>query len=118
MRNLRDEIKELAIDAAFSECRLLVDELKELKVNLSLELQATRDQRLAEAREWRELAEAMRELITTVKANERINRTVLDIIDSAKTGETQWENQPKAKRRNRRSSNPSSTLGQFAKSTG
>lgn len=90
---LSNPTRKLALQAATAEALELVLELKELKVNLSLELQAVRDQRQSEAREWRELAEAMRELIVSVKANERMNRTVLHLIGEegepsiGKTGE-------------------------------
>jgi len=56
------ETKELGLQAATAEALELVLELRELKANISLELEATRDQRQTEAREWRELAAAMREL--------------------------------------------------------
>jgi len=78
--DLRDEIKELALQCATAEALELGLELRELKVNLSLELQAVRDQRVAEHREWREFMAEQRRELDRIKADFRTEATLLNLI--------------------------------------
>ena len=84
---MKDEIRELALQAATAEALELVLEVRELKANLSLELQAARDDRQAQAREWRQFMEEMRGELTRIKADFRTDATLLHLIEPPKAGE-------------------------------
>jgi hypothetical protein len=108
----------LACNLLTVELVAITEELKELKVNLSLELQAVRDQRVAEHREWREFLAEQRQELDRIKADFRTDAMLLHLIEpptKEQAGEEAWDR--KTKTRNRRSSSLSGTLGQFVKST-
>ena len=111
---LSNPTRELALQCAVAEALELVLELKEMKANLSLELQATRDQREAAHREWREFMQQMRGELDRIRADFRTDATLLHLINAPnkdEAGEKKWDeskSQP---------SSQSGTLGQFVKSS-
>lgn len=99
---MSNETRELAISSALiekartaavsaslltAELVAILEELRELKVNLSLELQAVRDQRVAEYWESRKLMEEIRETLTTVRYQFRQEAMLLHLIEPLKAGD-------------------------------
>jgi competence protein ComGF len=107
-------VRELALQCAVAEAVELVKELRELKVNFSLELQSVRDQRVAEHREWAEFIAEMRQELDRIKADFRTEATLLHLIEPRKkeqAGEEQWDESKD------HPSSQSNTLKQFVASS-
>ena len=107
---MAEDIKEIALNGAVTEALVLLEELKDLKVSISLELQATRDQRVAEHREWAAFMAELRGELDRIKADFRTDATLLHLIESP-TGEKEWQGV------RRKSSSRRSLRGRFASST-
>ena len=83
-----EKIKELASDNVLLSAYLLLQEAKELKRSLALELDMARDRRLAQEKEFGEQLARMDETIEQLRALYQINLRVLNIINApAKVGE-------------------------------
>jgi len=104
---MNDETK---LTLLFTDAELILQECRELKANLSLELQAARDDRRAQHREFQEFLAELRETLTKIQTQFRIEAQLLNLISPA--GEDGCQ-----KRSRKRSTNQSRMLKQFAKNT-
>ena len=93
---MKKEIQELSLAIAGIDQQLLLVELKDLKRNLSIELQAARDDRVAREKEFREFMSEWWETLRKIQADFRVDATLLGLISPDKAGEDQWqkENSP------------------------
>ena len=72
--------KVLLVENLLIDCYLLLQEVRDLKGNLSLELQAARDDRRAQASEWTEFMQEMREVLHQIRAKNLIEAKLLNLI--------------------------------------
>ena len=91
-----EKIKELASDNVLMSAYLLLQDAKDLKARLALELQATRDDRRAQHKEFQELMAELRDTLTKIQAQFRIEAQLLNLVRPGKAGEDRWqeENSP------------------------
>jgi hypothetical protein len=92
------KIKDLIL--LFTDAGLILQECRELKANLSLELQAIRDDRRAQHREFHELMGELRETLTKIRAQFRIEAQLLNLI-RPDTGENECQRNESENRSNR-----------------
>jgi hypothetical protein len=103
---MNDEIKELSLAITGIDQQLMVEELKDMKRNLSIELQAARDDRRAQEWEFREYMAHLWETLRTIQARFHVDAQLLNLVGPHKAGEKKWQE---------RNSNPSHLLDGFAK---
>ena len=72
------KIKDLTL--LFTDAELILQECRELKANLSLELQAVRDDRGAQYREFQELMSEVRNTLHHIQARFMVDARVLDLV--------------------------------------
>lgn len=107
-----DRIKELASDNILTSAYLLLEEARQLKAQLALELQAAKDDRRAQHKEFQEFMAELREILWQIRAKHMIEAQLLDLIRPEKAGENKWQ-----KNKSEGNSSQSRMLKQFAKST-
>jgi hypothetical protein len=100
-----DEIKDLTL--LFTDAELILQECKDLKVNLSLVLQAARDDRRAQYKEFQEFMAELRETLTKIQAEFKVEAQLLNLI-KPEAGEAKCQESAKGSSQNR-------MLKQFAK---
>jgi len=110
--DMQDQIRELALTNALTDAFLILQELRDLKMNLSLELQAVRDNRRAEAKEWAEFMAEHWATLRKIQTQFRIDATLLHLIKPQKAGEKKWQ-----KNEGESHSSQSRMLKQFAENT-
>ena len=96
----------------FTDAELILQECKDLKANLSLELQAARDDRRAQYKEFQELMAEVRDTLHSIQARFMIDAQLLDLVRPDEAGEEKWQ-----KSEGENNSSQSRMLRQFAKST-
>jgi len=107
-----DRIKELASDNVLMSAYLLFEESIQLKAQLALELQAAKDDRRAQHKEFQEFMTELRGTLRQIRAKHLIEAQLLDLIRPEKAGEDKWQiNEGES------NSSQSHMLKQFAKST-
>ena len=74
-----DRIKELASDNILMSAYLLLEEARQLKARLALELQAAKDDRRAQHKEFQEFMAELREILWQVLVGKGIYPCYLDI---------------------------------------
>jgi len=84
---MRDEIKELAVTNALTDAFLILQELRDLKINLSLELQAVRDDRKHYHKEIQELLSTIQDELIRIQSRFTVDATILGLIKPQQTGE-------------------------------
>jgi hypothetical protein len=89
------KIKELALSDSLTSVILVLHEIITLKGQLSLELQAIRDDRKAQQRDFRELVGELQEALTKIQANFRIEAQLLNLI--TKDNDNAGENEQKGR---------------------
>ena len=77
---MRDEIKELALTNALTDGYLIQAEARKMLSLLALELQATRDDRKAQKKEWDEFMAEHWATLRKIQAQFRIDATLLHLI--------------------------------------
>ncbi len=77
---METKIKELAKADALTSALILLGDARDLKRNLSIELQAVRDDRLDQARDFAELMGEIRQTLAEIKAQNRIDATLLNLV--------------------------------------
>ena len=82
-----DRIKELASDNILMSAYLLLEESRELKARLALELQAVRDDRKTQQKEFSELMISLRETLDQIRAKHLIEAQLLNLIKPQEVGE-------------------------------
>jgi hypothetical protein len=97
---------ELAMAIATTDLHILLEEIKDLKINLSLELQAAQDDRRAQEREFREYMAHLWETLRTIQARFHVDAQLLNLVGPHKAGEKKWQE---------RNSSHSRMLDRFAK---
>lgn len=85
--NLQGRIRELAVTNALTDAFLILQELRDLKINLSLELQALRDDRKNYHKEIQELFSAIRDELIRIQSRFTVDAMILGLIKPQKTGE-------------------------------
>jgi hypothetical protein len=80
-------IKELASDNVLTSAYLIIAECGKLKARLALELQASGDDRKKQWREFRELISELRETLTQIQAQFRIEAQLLNLIGPNSAGD-------------------------------
>ena len=86
---MKQEIKELSLAVAGIDLQLALQEVRELKLNLSLELQAVRDDRRAQQREFQEFISGLWDTLDQIRAKHLIEAQLLDCIGDGNAGEKQ-----------------------------
>ena len=92
-------IKELSSDNVLTSAYLILAECEKLKARLSLELQALRDDRKAQQKEFSEFMVYLREILIEIRAKHLIEVQLLDLVRKPNAGEQekgQEETQTKA----------------------
>ena len=79
---MRDKIKDLTL--LFTDAELILQECRELKFNLSLELQALRDDRRSHEREFKESMAHLVETLDQIRAKHIIEAQLLKLIGPQK----------------------------------
>jgi len=95
---MKDKIKELTSDNVLMSAYLLLEDAKQLKASLALELQAVRDDRRAELREFQEYMAELRDSLTKIQAQFKIEAQLLNLIGSQKAGEEGWQKENNSNR--------------------
>jgi len=80
-------VKELGIDSALAVALFLIEEVKELKARLAMELDLVRDRRVAQDREFREFMDQLWATLTDIQAKFRMDATILGLIQGPNAGE-------------------------------
>ena len=91
-------IKELAMANCLMDAELILTEAKELKGLLALEVQAARDDRRAQQKEFKEFMAHLWDFLVKLQARFHIDAQLLNLIKPDDAGETQW---PKEKNSDR-----------------
>lgn len=81
-----DKIKELASDNILMSAYLLLEEARQLKALLALELQAVRDDRRAQHGEFQKSMVELRETLTKIQARFHIDAQLLNLIGRQESG--------------------------------
>ena len=81
-----DKIKELASDNVLMSAYLPLEEIKQLRALLALELQAVRDDRRAQHKEFQQLTNELWETLRKIQAQFRIEAQLLNLIRPQDTG--------------------------------
>lgn len=89
--SLQKKVKELAVTNALTDAYLLLQEIKELKRSLSLELDFQRDRRKAQEDEFRYYVRELWETLRKIQAQFRIEAELLNLIKPGKAGEKRWQ---------------------------
>ena len=105
-----NNLKEIASDQVLLTAYLILAECTKLKARLSLELQAARDDRSAQAREWTEFMAELRETLAKIQSQFKVEAQLLNLIRPQRAGETTWQGKGKG-------SSQSHMLKQLGKST-
>ena len=87
---MRDEIKELAADNVLMSAYLILQDIKQLKRSLSLELDLARDRGVAQERDFQEFMAELRDTLTGIQANFRLDAILLNLV-SPKAGDEGWQ---------------------------
>ncbi len=103
-----EKIKELSLTCSLTDAYLLLQDIKELKRSLSLELDLARNRRVAQDAEFREFMTELWGTLRQIQAQFRVDATLLGLISPHHTGEEAWQGKEK-------NSNPSHLLDGFAK---
>jgi hypothetical protein len=82
-----DKIKELASDNVLTSAYLILAECEKLKVRLALELQAVRDDRKTQQKEFSEFMISLRETLDQIRAKHLIEAQLLNLIRPQEVGE-------------------------------
>lgn len=82
-----DKIKELASDNVLTSAYLILAECEKLKARLALELQAVRDDRKTQQKEFSELMISLRETLDQIRAKHLIEAQLLNLIKPQEVGE-------------------------------
>lgn len=104
-----DKIKELTSDNVLMSAYLLLEDAKQIKASLALELQAARDDRRAQHKEFEEFMAELRDTLTKIQAQFKVEAQLLNLI-KPQAGETKCQESVKG-------SNQNLMLKQFAKNT-
>jgi hypothetical protein len=90
---VREKIRELAIELVLTDAEIVLTDLRDLQVQLALELQAVRDQRQREHVEFRELIGEIKNELIRIQARFHIDAHLIGLIKApqAKTGESRHE---------------------------
>lgn len=78
---MKNQIRELSITNALTDAYLILQEVRDLKINLSIELQAVRDDRRRQAKEWAQLMAEQCATLREIQAQFRIDATLLHLIE-------------------------------------
>ena len=80
-------IKELASDNVLTSAYLILAECEKLKARLALELQAVRDDRKAQQKEFSEFMVYLRETLDEIRAKHLIDGQLLDLVRKPNAGD-------------------------------
>jgi hypothetical protein len=107
----REKIRELSLALSLTDVEIILADLRDLRVQLELELQTVRDQRQAEHIQFKELIAEIKNELIRIQARFHIDAHLIGLIKAPQAGEKEWDgskDQP---------SSQSSMLGQFVKSS-
>ena len=82
-----ERIKELASDNVLTSAYLILAECERLKARLALELQAVRDDRKAQQKEFSEFMVYLRETLDEIRAKHLIEAQLLDLVRKPNAGD-------------------------------
>ncbi len=77
---MEERIKELAITNALTDAYLILEEARKIKVSLALELQAAKDDRKSQYKEFQELMVEITDVLTKIQAQFRIEAQLLNLV--------------------------------------
>lgn len=86
-----EKIKELASDNVLMSAYLLLQDAKDLKANLAMELDLARDRRLAQEKEFRKFMNEMWKILTRIQAQFSVEAELLNLVRPQKAGEDRWQ---------------------------
>jgi len=78
----REKIKELSLTNSLTDSYLLLQDIKELKRSLSLELDLARDRRKAQEAEFRQFMTELWETLEKIRAQFRVEAELLNLINA------------------------------------
>lgn len=88
---MKSEIKELASDNVLLSAYLMLQEAKDLKANLAMELDLARDRRLAQEKEFREFMSELWGTLRKIQARFHVDAELLNLVRPHKAGEKKWQ---------------------------
>ena len=77
---MKKEIKELASDNVLLSAHLLLEDAKQLKANLAMELDLARDRRLAQEKEFKEFMSELWWTLRKIQAQFKVEAQLLNLI--------------------------------------
>jgi hypothetical protein len=77
---MKAEIKEMASDNVLLSAYMILQEAKDLKRSLALELDMVRDRRLAQEKEFQEFMAELRDTLTKIQAQFKIEAQLLNLV--------------------------------------
>jgi len=84
---MEKRICELSMAIVSTDLHILLEEIKDLKANLALELDFARDRRLQQESEFQELISELRQTLAKIQAQFRIEAQLLNLIREPKAGD-------------------------------
>lgn len=84
---MQEEIKDLTL--LFTDAALILQECRELKARLALELQATRDDRRAQHMEFQAFMSKLEQTLARIQAQFKVEAQLLNLVRP--TGEDKWQ---------------------------
>jgi hypothetical protein len=94
-----DKVKELASDNVLLSAHLLLEDARELKANLAMELDLARDRRLAQEKEFREFMAELRDTLTKIQAQFKVEAQLLNLV-GGETKRTKHAREQRQEKRN------------------
>ena len=82
MTTATEKIKELSLTNSLTDAYLLLQEIKELKRSLSLELDLARDRRKAQEAEFRQFMTELWKTLDKIRAQFRVEAELLNLINA------------------------------------
>jgi len=90
--------KLIELTLLFTDAELVLQECRDLKANLSLELQAARDDRRRQRKEFLEFMDHLVETLDQIRAKHLIEARLLNLIGPHEAGEERWQEENSSNR--------------------
>ena len=84
---MESQIQGLSLAVAGIDLQLAIEKVEDMKRNLSIELQAARDDRRAQQREFQEYMGELREALDQIRAKNLIEAQLLDLVREPNAGD-------------------------------
>lgn len=87
---MKSKIRELATTNNLTDSYLILAEARKIKALLALELQAARDDRRAQHKEFQEFMVELKNTLTKIQAQFKIEAQLLNLVRPQPAGEKDW----------------------------